>query len=71
MVKLSTKTLPEISKVATVPGFDRSQLQPGIVHVGVGNFHRAHQAVYLNELLNLGGDPHGGFEGQGCARPMR
>ncbi len=69
MVKLSTKTLPEISKVATVPGFDRSQLQPGIVHVGVGNFHRAHQAVYLNELLNLGGDPAWGIRGAGVRAP--
>src|SRR5690606_30605452 len=32
---------------------DRDQLSAGIVHFGVGNFHRAHQAVYLDELFNL------------------
>jgi mannitol 2-dehydrogenase len=33
-----------------VPTYDRSRLTPGIVHIGVGGFHRAHQAVYLDEL---------------------
>ncbi|CAN5381729.1 mannitol dehydrogenase family protein [soil metagenome] len=31
--------------------FDRSHIQVGIVHIGVGNFHRAHQAFYTNLLL--------------------
>jgi len=33
------------------PGYDRGQLEVGIVHVGVGGFHRAHQAMYLDRLL--------------------
>ncbi len=37
------------------PGYDRSRLRPGIVHVGVGGFHRAHQAMYVDALLD-GGD---------------
>ncbi|MXU65099.1 mannitol dehydrogenase family protein [Oceanomicrobium pacificus] len=36
------------------PGYDRSRLKPGIVHIGVGNFHRAHQAWYLHRLMQDG-----------------
>lgn len=31
--------------------YDRTLVRPGIVHIGVGNFHRAHQAFYTNALL--------------------
>jgi mannitol 2-dehydrogenase len=40
-------------KVA-LPAYDRARLTPGIVHIGLGNFHRAHQAVYLDDLFALG-----------------
>lgn len=33
--------------------YDRSQVRPGILHIGVGNFHRAHLAYYINSLLAL------------------
>lgn len=36
------------------PEYDRNELTGGIVHFGLGNFHRAHQAVYLDRLMNLG-----------------
>ncbi len=36
------------------PNYDRRRLTPGIVHIGLGNFHRAHMAVYLDDLFNLG-----------------
>jgi mannitol 2-dehydrogenase len=39
-----------------LPSYDRSRLTPGIVHIGLGNFHRAHMAVYLDDLFNLGLD---------------
>lgn len=52
--KLSAKTLPRIAGAAATPAYDRAGLTPGIVHFGVGNFHRAHQAVYLDALLNKG-----------------
>lgn len=32
-------------------GYDRKAIKPGILHFGVGNFHRAHQAYYTNMLL--------------------
>src|SRR5262249_28288577 len=34
------------------PGYDRSALRTGIAHIGVGAFHRAHQAMYLDRLLS-------------------
>jgi hypothetical protein len=37
------------------PGYDRENVTPGIIHFGVGNFHRAHEEFYTNELL--GKDP--------------
>jgi mannitol 2-dehydrogenase len=54
--KLSLASLPEIATKAAVPAYRRDQLTPGILHFGVGNFHRAHQAIYLHELFNLGRD---------------
>ena len=36
------------------PQYDRKTLTPGIVHIGVGGFHRAHQAMYLDTLMNQG-----------------
>lgn len=36
------------------PGYNRHLLTPGIVHIGVGNFHRAHLAVYLDDLMAMG-----------------
>jgi mannitol 2-dehydrogenase len=50
MTRLSNRTLTEIDIPA--PRYDRSILAPGIVHVGVGGFHRAHQARYVDALLN-------------------
>nr|WP_221620245.1 hypothetical protein [Arachnia propionica] len=37
-----------------VSGYDRSAVTPGIVHIGVGGFHRAHQAVFIDDVLALG-----------------
>ncbi|MBN9046069.1 MAG: mannitol dehydrogenase family protein [Rhizobiales bacterium] len=53
MTKLSRATLQSFDKVHK-PGYDPAGLKPGIVHFGVGNFHRAHQAVYLDELFATG-----------------
>lgn len=53
-IPLSLATLPEIGTSASVPGYAREDLTAGIVHIGVGNFHRAHQAVYLDALMNRG-----------------
>ena len=36
------------------PSYNRRSCRAGIVHLGVGNFHRAHQAYYINELEDIG-----------------
>ena len=54
--KLSLSTLDDLPDTVARPSYDRSDLSPGILHVGVGNFHRAHQAVYLDRLFNTGRD---------------
>jgi fructuronate reductase/mannitol 2-dehydrogenase len=36
------------------PSYSRGDLRPGVVHIGVGGFHRAHQAVYFDELARGG-----------------
>lgn len=48
---LSTAELPAVAARVPVPAYDRSAVRPGIVHFGVGGFHRAHQAMYLDRLL--------------------
>ncbi|HKH65107.1 MAG TPA: mannitol dehydrogenase family protein [Solirubrobacterales bacterium] len=45
-----SRQFPHVS----VPDYDRTALRPGIVHIGVGGFHRSHQAVYLDELAGAG-----------------
>jgi mannitol 2-dehydrogenase len=52
--RISSANLQEAAKRAAVPLYDRASLKAGIVHIGVGNFHRSHQAVYLDDLFNLG-----------------
>jgi mannitol 2-dehydrogenase len=54
MTKLSAAALGALPKGIAAPAYKRSDLQAGILHIGVGNFHRAHQAVYLDELFNKG-----------------
>jgi mannitol 2-dehydrogenase len=39
-----------------VPHYDRAALIPRILHIGVGGFHRAHMALYVDELAEAGGD---------------
>ena len=50
---------------ATLPQYDRGALTPGIVHIGLGNFHRAHMAVYLDDLFAMGLDHEWAILGAG------
>lgn len=52
--KLSLAAMAELARTASVPKYQASALSAGIVHFGIGNFHRAHQAVYLDDLFNTG-----------------
>ncbi|WP_270728929.1 mannitol dehydrogenase family protein [Shimia sp. Alg240-R146] len=53
-VALSNATLDSLPADVARPTYDRTSLTPGIVHIGVGNFHRAHQAWYLHRLMQQG-----------------
>lgn len=68
VVSLSRTGLNALSGRASVPGYERATLQPGVVHFGVGNFHRAHQAVYLDSLFRLGKDHDWAVIGVGTRR---
>ncbi|WP_426226944.1 mannitol dehydrogenase family protein [Pararhizobium sp. DWP3-4] len=63
--KLSLANLTAIKATAAIPAYDRSALKAGIVHFGVGNFHRAHQAIYLDDLFNTGSDHDWAIVGAG------
>jgi fructuronate reductase len=54
---LSQKTLAKIANNQAVqsPNYDRENISIGIVHLGPGAFHRAHQAVYIENAMNLSG----------------
>jgi len=51
---LRSATLPSLAGSLSVPTYDRSRVRAGIVHLGVGAFHRSHQAMYLDRLLEQG-----------------
>ena len=52
MTRLSNAALPQIT--VPKPTYNRDAVTDGIVHIGVGGFHRAHEAVYLDDLLGQG-----------------
>ncbi|MEM1364854.1 MAG: mannitol dehydrogenase family protein [Pseudomonadota bacterium] len=54
LIALSNANLGALPKAVPGPTYDRSKLSAGIVHIGVGNFHRAHQAWYLHRLMQRG-----------------
>jgi mannitol 2-dehydrogenase len=51
MTALTPQALPALASTLPVPTYDRARVVPGIVHLGVGGFHRSHQAMYLDRLL--------------------
>ena len=53
---LTLDTLNDLPKAIGRPSYARSSLSAGILHFGVGNFHRSHQGIYLNSLMNEGLD---------------
>jgi len=56
MTKLNLVSMRGLRADVATPLYSRTSLSPGIVHFGVGNFHRAHFAVYLDDLFNMGLD---------------
>lgn len=63
MTQLSTSSLAQVAqRGVAIPGYDRQSLTPGVVHIGLGAFHRAHQAMVFDTLLAKG-IPHWGVLG--------
>jgi mannitol 2-dehydrogenase len=54
MLPLNNAGLKDVPAGIGVPRYDRTAVRTGIVHLGVGGFHRAHQAMYLDTLMNEG-----------------
>jgi mannitol 2-dehydrogenase len=63
MTMLSSGVLQDLAPHVLVPSYDRAAVKVGIVHIGVGAFHRAHEAQYVDWLL--GTDPQWGICGVG------
>jgi mannitol 2-dehydrogenase len=51
-IKLNEASLSGLPENVRVPKYDRHQITKGIVHIGVGGFHRAHQALYLDDYFH-------------------
>ena len=49
---MNTANIPQVA----TPTYDKSSCEIGIVHLGFGAFHRAHQAVYINDYMERSGD---------------
>jgi mannitol 2-dehydrogenase len=69
--KLSATSQAHLPPDVATPKYRRGDLTPGILHFGVGNFHRAHQAVYLDDLFNAGIDRDWALVGAGVFEAER
>ena len=70
-MKLNRKNLAALAPEVEVPVYDPSTVRQGIAHIGVGGFHRAHQAIYTEALLNRGEAREWGIFGVGLRREDR
>ena len=65
---LCALTLASLPADIHTPIYDRRRHAPGVVHLGLGAFHRAHQAMVFDQLLTHG-DTRWGIHGVGMTRP--
>jgi mannitol 2-dehydrogenase len=63
--KLNEANLGKLPAEVRVPSYDRKRIGQSIVHIGVGGFYRAHQAVYAEDLFEQRGPSEWGFTGVG------
>lgn len=68
MTKLSLGALPALPAGVARPAYDPPRVPVGSIHLGLGAFHRAHQAVYTDDLL--AGDPRWGICGVSLKTPQ-
>jgi len=51
-IKVNEAALSRLPENVRIPKYDRHQISNGIVHIGVGGFHRSHQALYLDDYFH-------------------
>ena len=51
-IKVNEASLSRLPENVCIPKYDRHQISNGIVHIGVGGFHRSHQALYLDDYFH-------------------
>jgi mannitol 2-dehydrogenase len=66
--QLKAANLSSLDPNIRVPKYDRQKVGQSIMHVGVGGFHRAHQALYMDDLFHQGGDLQWGYCGVGLLK---
>lgn len=66
--KLRDETLERLPSNVRRPAYDRRDVAEGIMHIGVGGFHRAHQAVYVDDAIGETGAGEWGICGVGLLR---
>ena len=64
-IVLSRETLGSLPDYVSRPQYKYNDLKPGIIHIGYGNFHRAHQSLYMDDLFNQGLDLDWAIVGSG------
>ncbi|MGY1721115.1 mannitol dehydrogenase family protein [Blastococcus sp. SYSU DS0552] len=64
-MRVHAGALTSLAERVEVPRYDRRGVRTGIVHIGVGGFHRAHEAMYVDRLMEGGLAPEWGICGVG------
>ena len=70
-MQLNQQNTEQLSTQISIPKYDRANIKTGIVHIGVGGFHRAHQAFYIHQLLEKFSENHWGICGLGLREADR
>jgi fructuronate reductase len=68
VTRLNDAALQGLPAEVALPGYDRAQVLTGVVHLGIGAFHRAHQAVVFDDAIR-GGDLRWGVLGASLRSP--
>ncbi len=71
LIRLNQKNLPHLPESVSRPTYERSKLTAGIMHIGVGGFHRSHEACYTDDLLEKTGATDWGICGVGLREADR
>jgi mannitol 2-dehydrogenase len=69
-VPLTAAGLADLPDTVEIPRYDRDALRCGVVHIGVGGFHRAHQGMYFDDLARSGRSTDWGVIGVGLHSPQ-